>query len=143
MEWTAVIEADRAFYDSTVAGGPFPIAFPDDLESRQVPLSGEEVLIGRRSEARGIVPGIDLSAPVEDSAVSHRHAVLRRQADGSWALVDEMSTNGTWLNGASQPLERNVLTALDHGDRINVGAFTRITIVRDDESAPPLPPPRP
>ena len=137
-----MVEADRAFYD-TVAGDPAPIAFPDDLEARQVPLSGEEVLIGRRSERRGIVPGIDLSVPVDDRAVSHRHAVLRRQADGTWALVDETSTNGTWLNDASRPLDKNVLVPLHHGDRINVGAFTRITIVRDDDSAPPLPPPRP
>jgi hypothetical protein len=128
--WTAVIEADRAFFDSNEAEGATAIAFPDALGPREVPLSGDEVVIGRRSEAKGFFPGIDLSAPVADPGVSHRHAALRRQADGSWALVDEMSTNGTWLNGSDKPVDHGVLTALRDGDRINVGSFTSITIVK-------------
>jgi hypothetical protein len=128
--WMAVIEADRAFFDSNEAEGATAIAFPDALGPREVPLSGDEVVIGRRSEAKGFFPGIDLSAPVADPGVSHRHAALRRQADGSWALVDEMSTNGTWLNGSDKPVDHGVVTALRDGDRINVGSFTSITIVK-------------
>jgi hypothetical protein len=128
--WTAVIEADRVFFDSNEAEGATAIAFPDALGPREVPLTGDEVVIGRRSEAKGFFPGIDLSAPVADPGVSHRHAALRRQADGSWALVDEMSTNGTWLNGSDKPVDHGVLTALRDGDRINVGSFTSITIVK-------------
>lgn len=128
--WTAVIDADRAFYDSNEADGPTTIVFPDGLAPREVPLAGDEAVIGRRSEAKGFFPAIDLSAPVADPGVSHRHAVLRRQADGSWALVDDMSTNGTWLNGSDKPVEHGVVTALRSGDRINLGSFTRITIVK-------------
>ncbi len=128
--WTAVIEADRAFFDTNEAEGATAIAFPDAVGPREVPLTGDEVVIGRRSEAKGFFPGIDLSAPVADPGVSHRHAALRRQADGSWALVDEMSTNGTWLNGSDKPVDHGVLTALRDGDRVNVGSFTRITIVK-------------
>ena len=128
--WTAVIEADRAFFDSNEAEGATAIAFPDALGPREVPLTGDEVIIGRRSEAKGFFPGIDLSAPVADPGVSHRHAALRRQADGSWALVDDMSTNGTWLNGSDKPVDHGVLTALRDGDRINVGSFTSITVVK-------------
>ncbi|HEX3622700.1 MAG TPA: FHA domain-containing protein [Acidimicrobiales bacterium] len=128
--WTAVVEADRAFFDSNEAEGATAIAFPDALAPREVPLTGDEVVIGRRSEAKGFFPGIDLSSPVADPGVSHRHAALRRQADGSWALVDEMSTNGTWLNGSDKPVDHGVVTALRDGDRINVGSFTRITIVK-------------
>ena len=127
--WKAVVEADRAFFDSNEADGPTAIAFPENLPAREVPLTGDEVVIGRRSEAKGFFPAIDLSTPVPDPGVSHRHAALRRQADGSWAVVDEMSTNGTWLNGAEQPLAHGVVTALHDGDRINVGSFTSITIV--------------
>ena len=126
--WSVVIEADRAFYDSNEAETPSAIPFPDALAPREVPLAGDEVLVGRRSEAKGFFPAIDLSTPVADPGVSHRHAALRRQADGSWALIDEMSTNGTWLNGSPKPLEHGVLTALHDGDRINVGSFTRITV---------------
>jgi len=128
--WTAVIEADRAFFDSNEAEGATTIAFPDALAAREVPLTGDEVVVGRRSEAKGYFPTIDLSAPVADPGVSHRHAALRRQADGSWALVDEMSTNGTWLNGSTRPVEHGVVTALIDGDKINVGSFTSITIVK-------------
>ena len=128
--WTAVIEADRTFFDSNEAEGATTIAFPDALAAREVPLTGEEVVIGRRSEAKGFFPAIDLSAPVADPGVSHRHAALRRQADGSWALVDEMSTNGTWLNGSARPVEHGVVTALADGDKINVGSFTSVTIVK-------------
>ncbi len=129
--WTAVVEADRAFFDSNEAEGASSIAFPAGAGAREVPLTGDEVWVGRRSEAKGFFPGIDLSSPVIDPGVSHRHAVLRRQVDGSWALLDEMSTNGTWLNGGETPLPHNSLTALHDGDRINLGSFTSITIVRD------------
>jgi hypothetical protein len=128
--WTAVIEADRAFFDSNEAEGATAIAFPDALAPREVALTGDEVVIGRRSEAKGFFPAIDLSAPVTDPGVSHRHAALRRQPDGTWALIDEMSTNGTWLNGSAKPVEHGVLTALRDGDRINLGSFTCITIVK-------------
>ena len=129
--WTAVVEADRAFFDSNEAEGASSIAFPAGAGAREVPLTGDEVWIGRRSEAKGFFPAIDLGAPVTDPGVSHRHAVLRRQADGSWALIDEMSTNGTWLNSGETPLPHNSLTALHDGDRINIGSFTSITIVHD------------
>jgi len=128
--WTAVIEADRSFFDSNEAESATAIVFPESMAAREVPLTGDEVVIGRRSEAKGFFPGIDLSAPVADPGVSHRHAALRRQADGTWALVDDMSTNGTWLNGSAKPVEHGVLTALRDGDRINVGSFTCITIVK-------------
>ena len=128
--WTAVIQADRAFFDSNEAEGATAIAFPDGLAPREVPLTGDEVVIGRRSEAKGFFPGIDLSSPVADPGVSHRHAALRRQPDGTWAVIDEMSTNGTWLNGAATPLDHGVLTALRDGDHLNLGSFTSITFVK-------------
>jgi len=134
--WMAVIEPDRAFFDTNEAEGPTSITFPAGAGTREVPLTGDEVWIGRRSESKGFFPAIDLGAPLTDPGVSHRHAVLRRQSDGSWALVDEMSTNGTWLNGGEAPLPHGVLTALHDGDRINVGSFTSVTIVHEGADAP-------
>jgi hypothetical protein len=129
--WRAVVEADQAFYDSNEADGPTAITFPDGAGTREIPLTGDEVWIGRRSEAKGFFPAIDLSSPVADPGVSHRHAVLRRQADGSWGLLDEQSTNGTWLNGGDKPVPYGAVIALKDGDRINVGSFTSITILKD------------
>ena len=129
--WTAVVEADRAFFDSNQAEGPAPITFPAGAGSREVPLTGDEMWIGRRSEAKGFFPAIDLASPVTDPGVSHRHAVLRKQADGSWGILDEQSTNGTWLNGGDKPIPYGAVIALKDGDRINVGSFTSITIVKD------------
>jgi len=74
--WTAVIEADRSFFDSNEAESATAIVFPESMAAREVPLTGDEVVIGRRSEAKGFFPGIDLSAPVADPGVSHRHAAL-------------------------------------------------------------------
>ncbi len=134
--WTAVIEADRAFFDGNEAETPGAVTFPEGVGPRRVPLSGDEVVIGRRSEGKGFFPEIDLSSPVSDPGVSHRHAVLRRAADGGWTIVDEGSTNGTWLNEDDRPIDHGVVTALHDGDHINLGSFTRITVVHDDKGTP-------
>ena len=133
--WTAVVGADRAFFDGNVTAGV--VTFPDAVGPRDIPLSGDEVSIGRRSESKGYYPDIDLSSPVDDPAVSRRHAALQRQADGSWAVLDVGSTNGTWLNDEDDPLAQGVLRALHDGDRLLLGAFTSITIRLDQP--PPTP----
>jgi hypothetical protein len=127
--WVAVVEADEAFFRSNQADSPTPIAFPKDLAAREVDLSGDEVEIGRRRDDRGHFPGIDLGGAVEDPAVSHRHAVLRRAADG-WVVVDVGSTNGTWLNDGPEPVKQGTPVPLRDGDRIHLGAFTTITVKR-------------
>jgi len=124
--WTAVVGADRAFFDGNITAGA--VSFPDTLAPREVTVMGHEVTIGRRSESTGYFPDIDLSAPVDDPAVSRRHAVLRRQPDGSLAVVDIGSTNGTWVNEEDDPLPHGVPRPLFDGDRILLGAFTCITI---------------
>ncbi|GAA2428934.1 hypothetical protein GCM10010191_47670 [Actinomadura vinacea] len=129
--WTVVINADRAYYDSVIAiGGPdaASIAFPPYCPERRIGLSGEQIRIGRRSVSRGTVPEIDLSVPPEDPGVSHTHAVLLAQPDGTWTLVDPGSMNGTTLNGGTKPIDVNVPAPVGDGDRIHVGAWTTITL---------------
>jgi hypothetical protein len=128
--WVAVVEADRAFFDSNQADSPTPIAFPDGLAPREVELTGDEVEIGRRRDERGHFPELDLGGATEDPAVSHRHAVLRRAADGSWSIVDVGSTNGTWLNDDPRPIKAGTEVPLRDGDRVHLGAFTTITVTR-------------
>jgi hypothetical protein len=63
--WTAVVAADRAYYDSVQAVSDTDaasIAFPAFVPERRFRLSGAEVRIGRRSVSRHIDPEIDLTA---------------------------------------------------------------------------------
>jgi FHA domain len=133
--WTAVVGADRAFFDGNVTAGV--VAFPAAITPREVLLAGDEMSIGRRSESKGYFPDIDLSSPVDDPAVSRRHAVLQRQPDGSWAVLDASSTNGTWINDEDEPIAHGVPRPLRDGDRLLLGAFTCITIRRDSPPASP------
>lgn len=129
--WEAVVNADRAYYESVIAqGGPDAanVAFPLYCPERCFPLNAPQVRIGRYSRSRGLTPEIDLSGPPEDPGVSHLHAVLLAQPDGTWVLVDPGSANGTTLNGSSEPIEPNVPVPVREGDRIQVGAWTVITL---------------
>jgi FHA domain len=129
--WSAVIIADRAYYDQMIAeSGPeaADIVFPPYCPERTVELTRPEIRIGRRSVSRGLIPEIDLGGPPEDPAVSHTHAVLLARPDGTWALVDPGSTNGTTVNGAIDPIAFNVEVPVGNGDRIHVGAWTTITL---------------
>ncbi|HWW52463.1 MAG TPA: FHA domain-containing protein [Acidimicrobiales bacterium] len=121
--WQAVVTADRGYYDRTEPDG---ITFPDHCPERVFALSQDEILIGRRSEGRGIHPQVDLSGAPEDTGISRSHAILRRQADGSFVVVDPGSTNGTLLNDDTTPLPHNVGMPIKDGDRLYLGAWTKI-----------------
>ncbi|MFD0330538.1 FHA domain-containing protein [Streptacidiphilus monticola] len=45
-------------------------------------------------------------------------------------VIDQDSTNGTTLNGAPDPIPAHTPVALKDGDRIHVGAWTTITVLR-------------
>ena len=127
--WTAVVTADRAYFDSVIAGeGPDAgtLEFPGYCPERRFRLTGQEMRIGRRSVSRGLEPEIDLTGPPADSGVSHLHAVLIAQPDGGWAIVDPGSANGTKVN--DDDLSVGVRVPLHDGDRICLGAWTMLTI---------------
>lgn len=129
--WTATVTADRAYYDSVMAvDGPDSggITFPPFCPDRHFPLEGKQVSIGRQSRKRGIAPDIDLVGPPEDPGVSHLHAVLIEQPDGSWSIVDLDSANGTLVNDEQSPLQPNTPRPLADGDHVYIGAWTRITL---------------
>jgi pSer/pThr/pTyr-binding forkhead associated (FHA) protein len=120
-----VVAPDRQFFERIEVDGA---QFPAGARSRVFLLSGDCWAIGRASQSRGIVPDIDLAAPPADTAVSHRHAELRRHADGGWALIDCGSANGTYLNDDPEPLPSGQLVPISNGDRIHVGAWTTIDV---------------
>jgi len=55
--------------------------------------------------------------------------VLTAGPDGNWSVVDAGSPNGIVVNGKDVPAGQAV--PLRHGDRIHLGAWTVITVVRD------------
>jgi hypothetical protein len=127
--WTAVITASRSYYEAVLAGGGLSardVPFPDDYPERRIPLTGSQLRVGRRSVSREVTPEIDLTGPPADPAISRLHAVLVSQPDGSWAVVDPGSENGTSVNGAEVPV--GDLVPLHNGDCVCVGAWTAITI---------------
>jgi hypothetical protein len=126
--WTAVVAADHAYYENVeAASGPdgSGIDFPAYCPERRFQLTGTEMRIGRRSPSRGIEPEIDLTGPPTDPGISRLHAVLIATPDG-WAVIDPGSANGTQLNGADIPTGMQL--PLHDGDRINLGAWTTITV---------------
>ena len=129
--WTAVVAADRAYYDSVRVVSDqdaASISLPAHVPERRFRLSGTEVRIGRRSVSRRIEPEIDLTGPPTDPGVSRLHAVLIARPDRSWSVVDPGSPNGIMVNGKDVPPGEEV--PLRDGDRIHLGAWTVITITR-------------
>ena len=129
--WTAVVAADRVYYESVQAVSDqdaASIVFPAFVPERRFRLSGAEVRIGRRSVSRHIEPEIDLTGPPTDPGVSRLHAVLIAGPDRNWSVVDAGSPNGIVVNGKDVPPGETV--PLLDGDRIHLGAWTVITITR-------------
>ncbi|MFI9805848.1 FHA domain-containing protein [Streptomyces sp. NPDC052301] len=131
--WTATVGPDRDYFMAMMQrSGPEAagLNLPAYSPEQQRTLAGNQVTIGRRRHSTGESPDIDLSVPPEDPGVSHQHAVLVQQPDGSWAVVDQNSTNGTTVNGGEEPIQPFVPVPLQDGDRVHVGAWTTITIRR-------------
>jgi Diguanylate cyclase, GGDEF domain/FHA domain len=82
---------------------------------------------------QSLVMGRDEDCPLalEDDSVSRRHARATCRKDGSVAVMDLRSTNGTSVNG--RPVERTTLAA---GDRVQLGdVCLRYELVSSDEVA--------
>ena len=129
--WTAVVGADRAYYERVQAvTGPegSAVVFPSYYAERRFQLVGNQMRIGRRSVSRGLAPEIDLTGPPADPGISRLHAVLIATPDGNWAVLDPGSANGTLVNGSEIGVGDQV--PLHDGDRINLGAWTTITVHR-------------
>ena len=126
--WSAVVSADRSYYDMSGAArlGAEGIDFPVYAAERRFRLAGAQMRIGRRSVSRGLEPEIDLTGPPVDPGISRLHAVLIAALDGGWAVLDPGSANGTLVNGAEVRVGDQV--PLHDGDRINLGAWTAITV---------------
>lgn len=108
---------------------PAPVAAPAPIISlvvinsgRRIVLdTGEDLLVGRKDNQRGIYPDVDLGLDGGyDSGVSRKHAVIAHQAEG-YTLEDLASANGTFVNG--KRLGPDTPTAIRHGDEIKFGTL--------------------
>jgi hypothetical protein len=112
----------RIVQDPSLDVDPDPaVPCPGDPE-QSYPFDLPELLVGRRDDRRGIYPQV----PVRDPGVSHRHANLLRMPDGTVAVRDLASTNGTYVNGNEIP--PGVSFVLQPGDVVTLGRWTRLTI---------------
>ncbi|NQX15355.1 FHA domain-containing protein [Rathayibacter sp. VKM Ac-2857] len=123
--WIAEIWVDPDWYAEQRAEDPMPSAGPPTI----VVLRERSLLVGRPSASRGISPQIDCGT---DSGVSRRHCQLN--TDGyRWWVEDLQSANGTYLAAAGAPLPQTPIPTgqrreIEEGDRVYVGAWTRIVL---------------
>lgn len=116
--WELVILADPALDTEPDPETPFP----KDEPERVMLIDTHDMLVGRRDEQRDIKPEI----PLNDPGASRRHAKFVVNADGTIALQDLASTNGTQVNGeVVTPGARRSLRA---GDEVTLGRWTRIKL---------------
>lgn len=98
----------------------------------------ESLRIGKPNDL--LVPEIDLSAFPNNEIVSRQHGEIRIN-NGNYYLVDQHSSNGTYLNG--EKLESGNLYQLTAGDRINFGLSDDFAFVFQAKASPvpnPSPP---
>jgi hypothetical protein len=128
--WIVIVEIDPEWFAAkgADAGTPCPPA-----ASNTVALTSSPALVGRTSQSKGVYPAVALDL---DPAVSRRHAQFVFDHD-HWTVIDLGSSNGTYvLTGSTAassddvPLASGVATKLADGDRVYVGAWTRITLRR-------------
>ena len=127
--WTVMVASDRTYYDRMCKArtpANSDVTFPVGDNERRFALSGVQMSIGRHSAAHDLEPEIDLAGPPADPGVSRLHAVLIAAPDGTWTVLDPGSANGTLLNG--RKIAIGDMVPLYDGDRINLGAWTVITV---------------
>ena len=113
------LRLERVAPSGGVSGINTALVSPDQAHSRLVLLSGRqvgrEILLFEPMTTIGRIEENDVSLP--DISVSRHHAQLRLQHDGSFALIDLDSSNGTFFR--NQRLQQP--TVVRAGDKIKFG----------------------
>jgi hypothetical protein len=127
--WVAEVWVDHAWYATRDTDQPVPDAGPPEV----VPLTSDNVVIGRTNVERGLHPDLDAGT---DAGVSVRHAQLT--SDGRrWWVEDLDTSNGTYVSTVGLPLpqdpvERGLRVEIDEDDRVYLGGWTRLVLRRAD-----------
>ncbi len=124
--WELLVGADHDYFDTWDTNYEWR-----DVPERRIALTQTSVLIGRGAES-----DIDFSGRFDDENMSRRHAVLERQPGGRYAIIDQGSTNGTYVNSWTQaPIPTGIRTMLGAGDIVFVGNRTKLVLSRSGEPA--------
>ncbi len=99
------------------------LTYPTPEGSREIPVDEGKVSFGR---------GGDVDHRFPDAGLSRLHATIYRDGDHIW-IVDENSSNGTFVNGAAAAPSG---TPLGHGDEIRIGNETILTVRIAERPAP-------
>lgn len=90
------------------------IRCPDTVVPEQRRVPGGDYVIGRGADANWVLPD-------PDRLLSKHHCVLEFRG-GGWQVRD-LSTNGTYVNHADQPVGRDQVKMLEEGDRLRLGPY--------------------
>jgi CRP/FNR family cyclic AMP-dependent transcriptional regulator len=81
-----------------------------------------ETTVGRIDPVTGIHPDVDLTPVDGKRSISRRHARLRREDDGTYAVIEDVGTmNGTFVNGVRLVAGKSVPVA--NGDTVVFGTI--------------------
>ncbi len=100
------------------------LIYPTPEGSREIEIIGERTTFGRGSEAEHRFP---------DDGLSRLHSTIYREGERVW-IVDENSSNGTFVNGAKVPPAG---TPLRDGDSIKIGHQTVIRVRAQEKRSEP------
>ncbi len=129
-DWLVVVEVSPEWYalKGSLADQPCP---PPSTST--IRLVGHTSLVGRTSQSKGIRPEVALD---QDTGVSRRHAQFVRDGE-HMTIVDLSSTNGTSVvyhgeapSDDTPAITPGVATAIDDGDAVFLGAWTKLTLRR-------------
>ena len=98
------------------------IRCPDNVAPERREIHGGEFSIGRGRDSDWVVAD-------PERHLSKRHCRLI-YGDGDWELED-LSTNGTFVNQSTDPIGKGASQKIRHGDRIKFGLY-EIEVILDD-----------
>src|SRR5829696_7582003 len=101
------------------------LTYPTPEGSKEIPIDGEKISFGRGSEA---------DRRFADDGLSRLHATIYRDGEKVW-IVDENSSNGTFVNGVKSGPSG---TPLNGGDSIKIGHGTILTVRAVKAAAEPI-----
>src|SRR5262245_40157944 len=102
------------------------IRCPDDVAPERREVRGGEFSVGRGQDNQWVVAD-------PERRLSKRHCRFV-YGSGHWELHD-LSTNGTYVNQASEPIGKGAAQKLRNGDRVTFGLYD-IEVSIDEEEAP-------
>lgn len=101
------------------------LIYPTREGSQEIAVEGEKMSFGRGSEA---------DFRFEDDGLSRLHATIYSDGKNVW-IVDENSTNGTFVNGEKTGSSG---TPLRNGDSVKIGHFTTLKVKINQKQAADL-----